>query len=649
VLSSNSVEILLTNPCLDDLKEEILFFNPHPFTHREAVDLWSRLVAGWANSLDNEGARTLMDGYPNCADADGAYEGVTRMLWGLGGWLSQPERSSVVTWRGQLYDLEALTRRALTNGCNSDSPSYWGIEYQPANLHDQRTVEAGQVAFALWQSREKIWNTLDEKSRTNIFNFLERFARPPVITGNNWALFWVLNHASRKALGLPYDQSILDKILGEYLDNAYCGDGWYDDAAECGTGHFDDYNLWVFGSHVLVWAQVDGGSMPERLDELLERVRLLMDKLPYFFSSNGAYTEFGRSLAYKFARLGAPLWAYKMGAWPHSIGMLRRLVGRHLRWYVDRGAVRSDGTMRQSLTAAGSPEICEQYISTGATYWAMQAFGGLWSLADNDPFWSAEEEPLPAEVENFRKTYAHPGWILNANNGDVQRFNAGSVKGVDSKYAKFVYSTQHPFNVGLSNGFTSPDNMLSLTDGVSRGQRTRNLAFAADESGWLRFRWEQTLNGSTHIIDTTIVIRGEQHIRAHIITLSSEQIVPLGLVEGCSPLGYSTGEIPQLYGNPLGYAAMVSDRMSSIYNIRGYDKATLWEGAPNINSIYPYYVLPVLTASSISDGQALICLVHSGTPVSEIPLLENITGNWLDDDSFHLNIGNETISVSSLT
>jgi hypothetical protein len=47
------------------LKEIILFTNPHAFSQQEALNLWSRLVAGWANSLDNEGARTLMDGYPN--------------------------------------------------------------------------------------------------------------------------------------------------------------------------------------------------------------------------------------------------------------------------------------------------------------------------------------------------------------------------------------------------------------------------------------------------------------------------------------------------------------------------------------------------------------------------------------------------------
>lgn len=623
--------------------------NPHPFTHHEAVNIWARLVAGWANSLDNEGARTLMDGYPNHADIGGAYEGVTRMLWGLGAWLSQPDRPSSVVWRDSTYDIVALTRRALVNGCNPNSPSYWGIEYNPNRLHDQRTVETGQIAFALWQSRTKIWNTLSGTEKTHIYDFLERFARPPVTMGNNWSLFWVLNHASRKALDMPYDQSIIDNVMTDYLDNVYCGDGWYDDADRCGVGYFDDYNLWVFGSHVLAWAQVDGDSMPDRRNELLARIGLFMQKLPYFFAANGAYTEFGRSLAYKFARLGAPLWAYKLGVWSQSTGMLRRLVGRHLRWYVDRGAIRADGTLHQSLTANGSAEICERYISTGATYWAMQAFGGLWSIPDDDPFWTTDEVPLPAEAEDYSKAYHQPGWVLKANDGEVQRFNAGSMKSTDAKYAKFVYSTQHPFNVGLSNGFPAPDNMLCLIDGTTRGQRTKNLAFAVDESGWLRFRWEQDLNGKIHTIDTVIIIEGEHHIRAHRIRLSPEQTSPIGLIEGCSPLGYSAGEVPTIRQYNDACVAGLYTRMTGIHNIHGYEKATLWQGSPNINSVYPYYVLPVLTLDDVANGQELLCLVHSGKAITQFDIPDTIRGTWHDDGSFHLVYGNRETHILPLT
>jgi len=624
--------------------------NTSPFSHQEAVQLWSRLVAGWAHSLDDEGARTLMDGYPNRADVGGSYEGVTRMMWGLGGWLSRPDRPSNVTWRGESFDLVALTRRALLRGCDPASPACWGQEYQPARLHDQRTVESGQVAFAIWQSREQIWNHLNPAEHNSIFAFLERFARRPVHMGSNWSLFWVLNHASRKALGLDHDQGIIEEVLGGYLDAVYCGDGWYDDAGQCGTGYFDDYNFWVFASHMLAWAQVDGDNWPERRDELLERIRLLMAKLPYFFAADGAYCEFGRSLAYKFARLGAPLWAYKLGVWPHSPGMLKRVVGRHLRWYTDQGAIRADGTLRQSLTAAGSPEICEAYISTGATYWAMQAFGGLWSLPDDDPLWSAEEEALPAESGDFVKVYPQPGWIITGRSGEVQRFNAGSVKDIGAKYAKFVYSTRFPFNVGLSQGSAAPDNMLSLGDGKVQGQRSRNLACSVDESIWLRILWEQDLNGLSHRIDSVIVIRGDQHLRAHRIQLAPDLADSLSATEGCAPLAYNPGQTPMMFGGPDWIAAGLEWHMTAILNIRGYTEAAIWDGTPGINSVYPYDILPVLRVSQVKNGQELICLVHHGDPVPELAMMRNtITASWQSDGSFHLNWAGDQYAIPPLS
>jgi hypothetical protein len=394
---------------------------------------------------------------------------------------------------------------------------------------------------------------------------------------------------------------------------------------------------------VLAWAQVDGHNWPERRDELLERIRLLMNHMPHFFTSNGAYSEFGRSLSYKFARLGAPLWAYHAGVWPHKTGMLRRLVGRHLRWYVDRGAIRYDGTLRQELTATGSPEIMERYISTGATYWAMQAFGGLWTLPDDDPFWTTDEEPLPAEVENFTKVYPQPGWVVTANDGEIQRFNAGSVKPYGAKYAKFVYGTRNPFNAGLQRGLPDTDNIVAL----GSVQRTKNLAFAVGDNK-LRFRWEQAVNNLTHTVDSSIAIFGKFHIRAHRFYLSSETKSPISMVEGSSALGYHAGEIPQISNRETWQLATVGNRMVLIANIKGKQVAWLWHGT-GINSVYPFHILPMLR-DYIKEGETeLISLVYDGEPLNDIEAaIKKFSGKWLDDGSFEATNGTETIIVPPL-
>lgn len=624
----------------------MLNYSSTPFLRAEAVALWSRLVAGWANSLNPSGNRTLMDGVPNHTEAGGSYEGVTRMLWGLGSWLSYPDRPAQLEWRGVTYDLEALTHRALVNGCDPNALGSWRHEPVFRKDWDQRTVESAQVAFVTWQTRDRLWSRMSDTERGHILDFLDQVGQRPAAWGSNWALFWVLNHAARKALDQPFDQTIIDDVLGGYLDGVYCGDGWYDDSAMRGVNYFDNYITWVFAMHVMAWAEMDGTSKPERRDELLGRIQAWMQHFPYFFAADGATVEYGRSLAYKFCRLGAPLWAYKLGLWTHPVGMLKRLVGKHLRWYVDRGAVRADGTLRQALTASGSPEVIERYISTGATYWAMQAFSGLWSLPDDDPFWTVEEEPLPAEQGDFVKVFPQPGWVLAGRNGQVQQFNAGTVKaGYGNKYAKLVYSTMHPFNVGLDNGQPSRDSNLCLTEAGIRGQRERILAYAADE-GWLRSRYLILVNGHQHTVDTTLILLGDVHLRAHRITLdpAAEQVTA---EEGSAPLGYDAGGVPTIAANNGWSFVSFWNHAIGMRPIQGYTSAVqIVPGSPN--SVYGHNLLGVLNASPLRAQHDLICAVYAGgiPDSAQLPAIEQT--QWESDGRFIANINGQMIEVPPL-
>ena len=225
-----------------------------PFTRAEALELWARLVAGWANNLNSSGSRTLLDGIPNYAESGGSYEGVTRMLWGLGSWLADPERPAHLQWRGVTYDLEQLTYRALVNGCDPDAPGSWRHEPVRRAAWDQRTVESAQVAFVTWQTRDRLWARMTDTERGHLVGFLDQVGQRPAGWGSNWALFWVLNHAARKALNVAYDQSIIDDVMTGYLDGVYCGDGWYDDAPRRGPNNFDNYITWERRSGLTHWA-----------------------------------------------------------------------------------------------------------------------------------------------------------------------------------------------------------------------------------------------------------------------------------------------------------------------------------------------------------------------------------------------------------
>lgn len=616
-----------------------------PFTRAEAVDLWSQLVAGWANSLNRSGNRTLMDGIRNERETSGSYEGVTRMLWGLGSWLSYPDRPATLEWRGVRYDVEKLTYQALVNGCDPNAAGSWHYEPVPRPDWDQRTVESAQVAFATWQTRDRLWARMSETERGHITGWLDLVGRKPSRWGNNWALFWVLNHTARKKLGQPHDDAINSDVLTNYMDGVYCGDGWYDDGDVKGNNYFDNYITWVFGMHVMAWSEMDGDSLPERRDELLHRVEAWMNHYPYFFAGDGATVEYGRSLAYKFCRLGAPLWAYKLGLWKHPVGMLKRLVAKHLRWYVDRGAVRADGTLRQEVTSTGSPEVIERYISTGATYWAIQAFSGLWALPDDDPFWTAEEEPLPAEQSDFVKVFAQPGWVLSAKDGHVQQFNAGSVHpGYGNKYAKLVYSSRSPFNIGLDAGQPSLDSQLCLSENGLRAQREGVIAYAAAET-WLRTRYAIEVNGHRHLVDTTLIPLGNVHIRAHQITLDpkAQQVTA---EEGSAPLGYDPGAIPTLrMENGWAFAEYARNGVG-LRAIAGYAAAPkITAGSPNL--AYGFNLLPTLT-TPVRAHHNLICAVYEGAPadLAQLPTIERV--HWEPDGRFIAHVNGTAIEVPGL-
>jgi hypothetical protein len=225
--------------------------------------------------------------------------------------------------------------------------------------------------------------------------------------------------------------------------------------------------------------------------------------------------------------------------------MLRSIVGRHLAWYLRRGAVRADGALRQSLTATGSEAVRETYISTGAPYWAMQLFGGLWSLPDDDPFWGADPEPLPVEERDLHLVLPEPGWILTGSreSGQIHRFPAHTSH-YPAKYAKFVYSTAAPYNAGLRNGAPTPDASMAVeVDGHLSHRTTNEVAMTGD--GWLRYRHRHELPGIHAVFDTVIVPDGDLHLRIHrLVETSGDQTIRT--IEGATALGFDAGDQPRL-------------------------------------------------------------------------------------------------------
>ena len=120
-------------------------------------------------------------------------------------------------------------------------------------------------------------------------------------------------------------------------------------------------------------------------------------------------------------------------------------------------------------------------------------------------------------------------------------------------------------------------------------------------------RYQQAVGGGLHTVETTIVIRGERHLRAHRVTLDPATPVPLAAVEGPAALGYGSGERPVISSDTVAgwEGAAAGERAMVIARLRGYDgqrRAASWQGRDDLNSVFGHAVLPLVTVAHVQRG-----------------------------------------------
>jgi hypothetical protein len=336
---------------------------------------------------------------------------------------------------------------------------------------------------------------------------------------------------------------------------ASVGDGWYSDSLTLPI--FDYYNFWTFASHFLQWSQIVGKRYPEIAARFGKRVRLFLEKTPYFFGANGSHVLFGRSLIYRWAVLLPMIEAYEQGLWPHSPGLLRRIIRMSLDFHQRIGSYDSAaGKLRETYSAEGTPALREFYVDNGHPYWCMPAFSFL-ALPRRDPFWTAPEEPLPIEKSDFLVRFEGPRMLLSGTraSGQVRWIQAQAAYPnirYRDKYIKFGYSSHFPFNI-------VPDEKRCPWDAtlIFRNPSTGNMAArtAVDRGelteGGVHIRWRTELDGRTILVETTLRLDGEFETRRHEVTGAAG----LEAIEGSAALGLHAGEQPTNHDGILRSAA----------------------------------------------------------------------------------------------
>lgn len=552
------------------------------------------------------------------------YISVARMMPAMAAWVAggkQPSR-----FGPERLELRAVLKQAFRNAFDPQHPDYW--EEPPADRASQRQVEACLVAWALYLLGDRFLAELTSRDRANIQAWLASCTRFPE-RKNNHAWFHAINNAARLVLSERWkefqgDEQYMREDV-EALDAlGSAGDGWYSDSPLMPI--FDYYNFFTFPSHFLVWNQIAGSRYPDLARPFLQRLRLFLDKAPYFFAGHGGHVLFGRSLIYRWAVLMPLVLAYQQQLWPHSPRLLRRIVRRNLEYHWQLGAYdRERGKLRETFSAEGTVDIREAYVDNGHPYWTMLPFPFL-TIPARDPFWTASEEVLPVERGDFTVRFEGPRMMLVGTKASgqvrwIQSQNAHYRPYYRDRYIKFSYSSHFPFNV-LSDPVHAPwDSTLVFRNPATGHVAARSSVKAGELTGdGVEVRWSCELDGMQFEVLSTVRVAGEFEARKHIVTAPPEAVhAGIEVIEGSAALGLSQGEAFEQEREPRWLAIRTRDgRLVATWNMAGYERLEVAQsfeetGRRTVNIVYAECAVNTLRAKLASDRSTFASL-HYASP-----------------------------------
>jgi hypothetical protein len=507
-------------------------------------------------------------------------------------------------------------------------------------------VEAAFIALGLHESRLWIWDRLTDADRSRVCAWLAGIHDKRVWL-NNWVLFQVTINAFLKSVGGPYRSDEVARGL-DLVDSWYRRDGWYSDGA--GT-NYDYYVGWAIHFFTLMWCRLDGDrSEPTRAAVYRRRVRQYLDQFRLLCAANGAPLYHGRSLTYRLAAV-APLWAGSLlDATPLPPGETRRIASGVLRHFVEHGAI-CNGLLTRGWYREFLPML-QPYSGCGSQYWASQAFLGLLLPAEH-PVWTAREEPMAVERDDYSVAMPEPGFVVRGTRSDgivrvashrsdhyplplprsaylrraagrfIQVIGAAhrypSLATDDPHYRKLAYSTHAAPEVGDA-GDSDVDSQISLQwvrGGHSRRVRIYPIAvvdrFAASVFYPSEPNWADR-------VETVSIARGEAEIRVHHITSVDHD----GIRDG--GFAIAADDAPETTTGAAWASARLNNGLTSfIGGLYGFEAGTI-QARTGTNPFGRHSATPYLTARRSTSPEAVYVslVVLSGGRIDSQEILAGI-------------------------
>lgn len=531
-------------------------------------------------------------------EAIASMEAFARPLWGL-----VPHACG-----GGGSDLWPMYLQGIIHGTDPEHVEYWG----DFETKDQRMVEQSVLGLGLALAPHKIWDPLTDKEKQNVYRWLNQINLVDHSNPNNWLMFTVLVNIGFKKVGLPHDQVIMDNYL-EIIDSYYLSDGWYSDGE---TDQRDYYIPFAMHYYSLIYAKLMEQDDPERAVRYRERAKQFAQDFIYWFAEDGSSIPFGRSLTYRFAQVS--FWSALVYAdvQPFSMGVMKGIILRHLRWWFEQPIFTSDGLLSIGY-AYPNLMMGECYNAPGSAYWSFKAFLIL-SLPDEHPFWQVEEEPLPVLQATVAQQHARMTICRPEGNKHVVAYVSGQMANFDmahsaAKYSKFAYSTLFGFSVpkgyhGLIQG--AYDSMLALSE-CDDHYRVRRFCeeFQIEEQS-IYSRWFPWRNVE---VQTWIIPAGMWHVRIHRMNTQRQLDVAEGGFAIQQPRDFSMNEQETIVSKPESVLAQFPWGLSGIVNVGGFGQAEIIYPDANTNLLKSRTMIPTLTNRLEPGEHLLISAVFGAT------------------------------------
>ncbi|KAK7552233.1 hypothetical protein IWX49DRAFT_242084 [Phyllosticta citricarpa] len=564
-------------------------------------------------------------------------EGFARPLWGLA-----PLLAGGFWWEGA-----ELWIKGLTSATDPESDEFWGYMKDK----DQRMVEACPIGFALAIAGDYFWKRLDDAQKKNVEAYLGSMNEKDM-PNTNWLWFRVFANLGLAQNGAEYSSSQIERDLVQ-LNTFYRGSGWSNDGP-AGYTQMDYYS----GSYAiqylqLLYAKLTESTDPARAEEFKDRARAYAIDFAYYFDSNGAAITFGRSLTYRFAM--AAFWSAVAFAdvelpAPLNWGVVKGMLLRNLRWWTRQEHMFQPNGMLNIGYAYPNTYLAENYNSPGSPYWCMLVFAVL-ALPASHPFWSAPEEPHPAELgllPPVRKLHV-PLQIVSCRGGHHFLLCSGQschypLKNTQAKYGKFAYSAAFSYSVSTGSYTLEqfvPESALALSDDGGEIWKMRREVLDArfEEHDGLPVLVSAMKPWSDVRVDTWLVPPAERnpywHLRCHRIESGRAIETAEGAfaVHGCwerdgrtlGPFDDEVGEGYKISGESV--LAVSKSGAVGIVDLLGAEtgrNGSMLEADANSNLVDPRTLLPILKNETNAGEKKWFVTAVFAIPEQSVPQWKEI-------------------------